>query len=67
LYSTAQRVGSTAGYFMFVGLAWRFGYRPVFGACAAFAALGSGLMLVPVQRASAEVEGLALDASGVAK
>jgi SET family sugar efflux transporter-like MFS transporter len=67
LYATAQRFGSTAGYFLFVGLAWRFGYRPVFGTCAAFAALGFGLMLVPVQRAAGEVEELALEASGVAK
>jgi SET family sugar efflux transporter-like MFS transporter len=56
LYATAQRIGSTAGYFLFVALAWRFGYRPVFAACAAFAALGACLMLVPVQRLSADVE-----------
>jgi SET family sugar efflux transporter-like MFS transporter len=48
LYSTAQRLGSTAGYFLFVGLAGRFGYRAVFEACAVFAVLGLGLMLVPV-------------------
>lgn len=51
LYANAQRIGSTAGYFLFVGLAWRFGYRAVFEACAVFAALALGLMLVPVQAA----------------
>jgi SET family sugar efflux transporter-like MFS transporter len=56
LYANAQRIGSTAGYFLFVGLAWRFGYRAVFGACAAFAALALGLMLVPVQPSSGEEE-----------
>jgi SET family sugar efflux transporter-like MFS transporter len=48
LYANAQRIGSTAGYFLFVGLAWRYGYRAVFEACALFAALGLGLMQVPV-------------------
>jgi SET family sugar efflux transporter-like MFS transporter len=48
LYSTAQRIGSTAGYFLFVGLAWRFGHRAVFEACALFAVLALALMLVPV-------------------
>lgn len=48
LYANAQRIGSTAGYFVFAGLAWRFGYRAVFEACAAFAALALTLMLVPV-------------------
>jgi MFS transporter, SET family, sugar efflux transporter len=48
LYSTAQRIGSTAGYFIFVGLAWRFGHRAVFEACALFSVLGLALMLVPV-------------------
>jgi len=48
LYSTSQRIGSTAGYFLFVGLAWRFGYRAVFEGCVLFAVLGLALMLVPV-------------------
>jgi MFS transporter, SET family, sugar efflux transporter len=48
LYVTAQRIGSTAGYFLFVGLMWRFGHRAVFEACALFAVLGLALMLVPV-------------------
>jgi len=47
LYSNAQRIGSTAGYFLFVGLAWRFGHRAVFEACALFAVLAFALMLVP--------------------
>jgi SET family sugar efflux transporter-like MFS transporter len=54
LYSNAQRIGSTAGYFLFVGLAWRFGYRAVFEACAVFAAAALGLMLVPVQPGAEE-------------
>jgi SET family sugar efflux transporter-like MFS transporter len=49
LYSNAQRIGSTLGYFLFVCLAWRFGYRAVFEACALFAAVGLGLMLVPLR------------------
>jgi SET family sugar efflux transporter-like MFS transporter len=57
LYSNAQRIGSTAGYFLFVGLAWRFGHRAVFGACALFAMLGLALMLVPL-RVSPGDEGL---------
>jgi SET family sugar efflux transporter-like MFS transporter len=56
LYANAQRMGSTAGYFLFVALAWRFGYRAVFEACAAFAALALGLMLVPVQPGAEEEE-----------
>jgi SET family sugar efflux transporter-like MFS transporter len=48
LYSNAQRIGSTAGYFIFVGLAWRFGHRAVFVACASFAVIALALMLVPV-------------------
>jgi SET family sugar efflux transporter-like MFS transporter len=56
LYANAQRMGSTAGYFLFVGLAWRFGYRAVFEACAVFAALALGLMLVPVQPGVEEEE-----------
>ncbi len=48
LYSNAQRVGSTLGYFLFVGLAWRFGYRAVFEACGLFAGVGLGLMFVPL-------------------
>ncbi len=56
LYANAQRIGSTTGYFLFVGLAWRFGYRAVFEACAAFAALGLGLMLVPVRPSADEDE-----------
>jgi SET family sugar efflux transporter-like MFS transporter len=49
LYANAQRIGSTAGYFLFVGLAWSFGHRVVFEACAGFALLSFGLMLVPVR------------------
>jgi SET family sugar efflux transporter-like MFS transporter len=49
LYSNAQRMGSTAGYFLFVGLAFRFGHRAVFEACALFAVIALGLMLVPVR------------------
>lgn len=64
LYANAQRIGSTAGYFLFVGLAWRFGHRVVFQACAGFALLGFGLMLVPV-RAEGE-EGGPLLPSGAA-
>jgi SET family sugar efflux transporter-like MFS transporter len=56
LYANAQRIGSTAGYFLFVGLACRFGYRAVFEACTVFAALALGLMLVPVQPAADEEE-----------
>ncbi len=52
LYSNAQRLGSTGGYFLFVGLAWRFGYRAVFDACALFAVFALALMLVPVQAES---------------
>jgi SET family sugar efflux transporter-like MFS transporter len=48
LYSNATRIGSTAGYFLFSVLAWRFGYRAVFDACALFAVVALGLMLVPV-------------------
>jgi SET family sugar efflux transporter-like MFS transporter len=48
LYSNAQRLGSTAGYFLFVGLAWRFGHRAVFDACTLFAMIALALMLVPV-------------------
>jgi SET family sugar efflux transporter-like MFS transporter len=48
LFANASRIGSTAGYFLFVGLAWRFGYRAVFDGCALFAVLALGLMLVPV-------------------
>jgi SET family sugar efflux transporter-like MFS transporter len=49
LYSNAQRVGSTGGYFLFGFIAEHLGYRCVFGACAGFAVLGLGLMLVPVR------------------
>jgi SET family sugar efflux transporter-like MFS transporter len=60
LYSNAQRLGSTAGYSLFVGLAWRFGYRAVFEGCAIFAAIALALMLVPVQaEARAELPGRA--------
>ena len=55
LYSTAQRIGSTAGYFLFVGLAWRFGHRSVFEACALFAMAGLALMMVPVRLPADEV------------
>jgi SET family sugar efflux transporter-like MFS transporter len=56
LYANAQRIGSTGGYFLFVALAWRFGYRAVFAACAAFAMLALGFMLVPVQPGEDEEE-----------
>jgi SET family sugar efflux transporter-like MFS transporter len=56
LYANAQRMGSTAGYFLFVGLAWRFGYRAVFEACAIFASIALGLMLVPVKPGAHEEE-----------
>lgn len=49
LYSNAQRIGSTGGYFLFGYVAQQMGYRVVFGVCAAFAVLGLGLMFVPVQ------------------
>jgi MFS transporter, SET family, sugar efflux transporter len=48
LYANAQRIGSTGGYFVFAALASGFGYRVVFDACAAFAAIALALMLVPV-------------------
>jgi SET family sugar efflux transporter-like MFS transporter len=48
LYSNAQRIGSTAGYLLFVGLAWRFGFRAVFAGCALLALVALLLMLVPV-------------------
>jgi SET family sugar efflux transporter-like MFS transporter len=48
LYANAQRVGSTAGYFMFVLLVSRFGHRAVFEACAGFALVALGLMFVPI-------------------
>jgi SET family sugar efflux transporter-like MFS transporter len=54
LYSNAARIGSTAGYFLFVGLAWRFGHRAVFEACTVFAIVALALMLVPVHVAKAE-------------
>jgi len=57
LYANAQRIGSTAGYFLFAGLAWRYGYRAVFEACAVFAALGLGLMQVPVRVSEEPVAG----------
>ena len=49
LYANAQRIGSTAGYFLFGAIAEHLGYRFVFGVCALFALLGLGLMYVPVQ------------------
>jgi SET family sugar efflux transporter-like MFS transporter len=57
LYSNAQRIGSTAGYFLFVGLAWRFGHRAVFVGCASFAAVALALMLVPVHARGADSRG----------
>jgi MFS transporter, SET family, sugar efflux transporter len=48
LYSNAQRIGSTGGYFLFGAVAQQLGYRYVCGVCAGFALLGLGLMLVPV-------------------
>jgi MFS transporter, SET family, sugar efflux transporter len=49
LYSSALRIGSTAGYFLFGPIAEHWGYRGVFGVCAGFSVLALGLMLVPVQ------------------
>jgi len=49
LYANAQRVGSTAGYFLFGAIAEHAGYRAVFGLCAVCALLAFGLMFVPVQ------------------
>lgn len=48
LYSNAQRMGSTGGYFLFGLIAQPLGYRCVSGVCALFALLGLALMLVPV-------------------
>lgn len=55
LYANAQRLGSTAGYLLFVAIAWRFGHRIVFVACALFALLGFGLMLVQVRPGAREL------------
>lgn len=48
LYANANRVGSTAGYFMFGLVAGQFGYHAVFEVCALLAAFAFLLMLVPV-------------------
>jgi SET family sugar efflux transporter-like MFS transporter len=45
LYSTAARIGSTAGYLLFGVLGSAFGYRSVFWVCAGFCALASAIML----------------------
>lgn len=49
LYSNAQRLGSTGGYFLFGWVAQGFGYRAVFGVCAGCAVLGLALMQVRVR------------------
>lgn len=59
LYANASRIGSTAGYFLFSVLAWRFGYRAVFDACALFAVVALGLMLVPVAHREDAIEAAA--------
>ncbi|MDP9037458.1 MAG: sugar efflux transporter [Myxococcota bacterium] len=51
LYASAQRIGATAGYFLFVGLASRFGHQAVFSACAGLGTLALAFMLVPVATA----------------
>lgn len=48
LYSTAQRLGSTLGYFMFGMVAQGWGHRAVFGTCAGLAAVALLLMQVKV-------------------
>jgi SET family sugar efflux transporter-like MFS transporter len=65
LYSSAQRIGSTAGYLLFAGLAWRFGHRAVFEACALFAFAGLLLMLVPVQDPRSRAEPQPADAGAL--
>jgi SET family sugar efflux transporter-like MFS transporter len=64
LYANAQRIGSTGGYFLFVGLAWRFGHRAVFEACAGFALAALALMLVPVHATAPAPEALPAAKSG---
>jgi SET family sugar efflux transporter-like MFS transporter len=44
LYSAAARIGSTLGYLLFGGLGSAFGYRSVFGVCAAFCAVAWSVM-----------------------
>ncbi|MFO1476560.1 MAG: sugar efflux transporter [Verrucomicrobiota bacterium] len=58
LYANAQRIGSTAGYFVFGWIAGAWGYRFVFGVCCAFAVLSLALMFVPVRVPEEEAEPL---------
>lgn len=51
LYTTVQRVGSMAGFFLFGLVAQRVGYRQLFGLCAAFACAGLLLLKVPIRAA----------------
>jgi SET family sugar efflux transporter-like MFS transporter len=60
VYANAQRIGSTAGYFLFGALALRLGYRGVFDACAGFAVLALALMLVPVRASDGSPSPVAL-------
>ncbi|HSY24646.1 MAG TPA: sugar efflux transporter [Polyangiaceae bacterium] len=64
LYANATRIGSTAGYFLFSVLAWRFGYRAVFDACELFAIVALGLMLVPVAHRPEPIAEAALETAG---
>ena len=66
LYANAQRVGSTAGYFLFGAIAEHAGYRAVFGLCAVCASLAFGLMFVPVRTEDPE-DGEPADAEPAAK
>ncbi|WP_404425512.1 sugar efflux transporter [Nibricoccus sp. IMCC34717] len=49
LYATAQRIGSTAGYFAFGTVAQAHGHRAVFVLCAGLGALAFALMFVGVR------------------
>ncbi|MES1190934.1 MAG: sugar efflux transporter [Steroidobacter sp.] len=48
LYANANRIGSTAGYFLFGIVAGQYGYHAVFEVCGLFAAIAFLLMMVPV-------------------
>jgi SET family sugar efflux transporter-like MFS transporter len=54
LYTNAQRLGSTAGYFLFGFIAAHQGYRCVFEVCTVFSLIGLGLMFVPVREEAVE-------------
>jgi MFS transporter, SET family, sugar efflux transporter len=49
LYATAQRIGSTAGYFAFGAVAQAYGHRAVFGLCSGLGALALLLMFARVR------------------